>query len=153
MKSYVLRPLYVVIAFVCIILLARVFVVPKDFGIGERGFMYGWHRKGAEDFWRNFKVKYQTREYCEGCHAQKYETIMASPHAIIQCENCHGPAVDHPVKPEKLTIDRRRDLCLRCHAYLPYPTSGRRVIPPINNDEHYPDTECVQCHNPHSPGF
>lgn len=153
MKPHVYRPLYVVIGFVVLILVARYFAVPKDFGIQARGYMYGWHRKGDEQFWKDFKVKYKGRDYCKDCHSDNYEMIMQTPHAIIQCENCHGPAIDHPLKPEKLEIITSRELCLRCHAKLPYEQSGRALIRGINNEEHYADTECVTCHNPHHPGF
>jgi hypothetical protein len=70
----------------------------------------------------------------------------------LQCEDCHGPAVDHPQDPPKLAINKGREMCLRCHAYLPYPTSLRsRMKGFANPDDHNPDTDCVACHNPHSP--
>jgi len=153
MKNHVFRPVLVILAAVGIILVARAFVVPEDFGAHERGYMYGWHRKSNEEEWKNFKVKYQTREYCKGCHAENYEKIMQTPHAVIQCENCHGPAIDHPGEPAKLAIDRSRGQCLRCHASLPYVGSGRMVIRGIDDEAHNPGVECVMCHNPHRPGF
>ncbi len=151
MKNHVLRPLFVVIGVVILILLARLVLVPKDFGIGQRGYMYGWHRNSSEEDWKNFKVKYQGKEYCKDCHSDKYDKINKTPHKIIQCENCHGPAIDHPADPEKLTIDKSRALCLRCHYPLPYPTSGRSKIKSIDPDNHNPGIECADCHNPHNP--
>ncbi len=152
MKSHVWRPLFVVIAFVVLILGVRLFYVPKDFGIWERGYMYGFHRKGNENDWKAFKVKYKfDGEYCKGCHSDKSDSIMKTPHAIINCENCHGPALDHPDNPPKLTIDKSRGLCLRCHYPLPYPTSGRSNIRGIDPDQHNPGVDCVSCHNPHNP--
>jgi hypothetical protein len=152
MKHHVLRPLYVVISIVVIILIARAFFVPKDFGVGERGYMYGWHRAGNEEDWKKFKIKYRTSEYCKDCHSANYASIKLSPHKNIQCENCHGPAIDHPDDPPKLTIDRSRAWCLRCHAHLAYPTSNRRLIKGFENpDKHNPGMECSTCHNPHSP--
>jgi predicted CXXCH cytochrome family protein len=151
MKNHVFRPLFVVIGLVILILLARMVIVPKDFGIHERGFMYGWHRKGNEQDWKNFKVKYRGKEYCKDCHTDKYDSINKTPHRIIQCENCHGPAIDHPSDPPKLTIDRSRALCLRCHFPLPYPTSGRANIRSIDPEKHNPGIECSTCHNPHNP--
>jgi predicted CXXCH cytochrome family protein len=151
MKSHVLRPLYVILALVGLILLLRVFIVPEDFGTYDRGFMYAWHRKGNEQEWKDFKVKYQTAEYCKQCHTEQSALLGNSPHLLIQCENCHGPAIDHPAEPPKLSIDRSRQFCLRCHSWLPYKASGRYDIAGINPDEHYPDAECATCHNPHSP--
>jgi predicted CXXCH cytochrome family protein len=153
MKNHVLRPLFVVIGIVALILLARLVLVPKDFGIGQRGYMYGWHRNSSEEEWKNkiIKVKYQGKEYCKDCHQDKYDKINKTPHKIIQCENCHGPAIDHPSDPPKLAIDKSRALCLRCHYPLPYPTSGRANIRSIDPDKHNPDVECSNCHNPHNP--
>jgi len=153
MKSHVMRPLYVVIGIVAAILVVREFVVPEDFGIYERGYMYSWHRKSNEDEWKAFKVKYRSSEYCKDCHSDKYASIMQTPHAIIQCENCHGPAIDHPENPKKLSIDKSRELCLRCHSSLPYPTSNRANIRGIDPDRHNPGIECVMCHNPHKPSL
>ncbi len=160
MKIHVFRPLIVFLGIVALILLARLVLVPKDFGIGpragsdspnEKSYMYGWHRKGNEEDWKKFKVKYQGREYCKDCHADKIASIDKTPHRIIQCENCHGPAIEHPLDPPKLTIDRSRDLCLRCHYPLPYPTSGRAKIRGIDPEKHNPGVECSSCHNPHDP--
>lgn len=153
MRNHVWRPLFVVIGIVAVILFARSLYVPDDFGIQERGYMYGFHRKGNETEWKAQEVMYKTSSYCEGCHPDKVESLGSSPHVIIQCENCHGPAVNHPDNPPKLAIDRSRELCLRCHAKLPYPTSGRAVIPGIDPEAHNPGIECADCHNPHNPSL
>lgn len=146
---HVLRPLYVVLALAGMILIARIFVVPNDFGIHEKGYMYGWYRKANESEWKAFGVKYQGKEYCMDCHAQQEKEVRSSRHNSIECENCHGPALGHPSDPQKLTIDRSRELCLRCHAYLSYPTSKRSEIKDIDPNQHNPGGECVACHNPH----
>ena len=93
MKNHVFRPLFLVFGFVAVVLIAREIVVPDDFGAHEAGYMYGWHRKGNEQEWKDFKVKYQGKEYCQLCHPDKIEMISKTPHSIINCENCHGPAV------------------------------------------------------------
>ncbi|HTG82162.1 MAG TPA: cytochrome C, partial [Geobacteraceae bacterium] len=72
MKNHVWRPLYVALAIVLLILTARLFLVPKDFGVWERGYMYSWHRKGNEADWRAVKVKYKTTVYCKECHAREF---------------------------------------------------------------------------------
>lgn len=152
-KSHVWRPLYVALFIVALILLARIFIVPKDFGAHERGYMYGWHRKGNEQEWQAVKVKYRTVSYCKECHAEKVESISKSPHGIINCENCHGPALDHPKDPPTLTIDHSRKLCIRCHAKLTTPTSGRAKIRGIDPETHNPEAECSLCHDPHHPNL
>ena len=152
MKTHLFRPLIVVLCIVAAILIARIFYVPKDFGVHERGYMYGWYRQGNIGDWSNdIKVKYQGTDFCKDCHADNYKSIMMTPHAIIQCENCHGPAVGHPDELSKLPIDRSRAQCLRCHYPLPYRTSGRADIRGIDPETHNKDIECISCHNPHNP--
>ena len=153
MNNHVFRPLLVVIGLVVIVLVIRPFYVPKDFGIHERGYMYGWYRNSNIEDWKKVTVKYQGKEYCTTCHPDKTESIDRTPHAIIQCENCHGPALEHPSDPPKLAVDRSREQCLRCHAKLVYPSSGRAQIRGIDPDKHNPDVECVMCHNPHKPSL
>lgn len=158
MKNHVLRPLFTFIGIIMLILLARLFLVPKDFGAYERGYMYSWHRLGNEEDWKKIKVKYQGAEYCKDCHEKNYTSIKKSPHKNIQCENCHGPANtvngDHYSEAlPKLAIDKSRAQCLRCHFPLPYPSSGRSKIKGIDPDKHNPDVECCMCHNPHMPGL
>jgi len=158
-KSHVWRPLYVVIAFVAALLVFRFFYVPNDFGSGKRGFMYSYHRKANEMEWKNQPAKYSTsgrermHEYCSACHGAIVKVRSEKLHGIIPCEDCHGPALQHPEKPEKLTIDRSRGLCLRCHTNLPYTTSERHRIPGINPKTHNTGVECVKCHNPHNPSL
>lgn len=146
---HVLRPLYVVLILVAIIFIARIFLVPDDFGINERGYMYGWYRKANVDEWKAFTPKYSGTESCKSCHSPQEQKTMASGHKIVTCENCHGPALDHPSNPSKLGLDKSRGLCLRCHASLPYPASQRADIRGIDSERHNPGLNCVLCHNPH----
>ncbi|HLB25921.1 MAG TPA: cytochrome C, partial [Nitrospirota bacterium] len=114
MKNHVWRPLFVVLLLVAVILAARAFLVPKDFGVHDQGYMYGFHRLGNEKEWSGMKPNYKfDSSYCEGCHEDKVKSISGSSHAIIPCEDCHGPAMDHPDNPPKLGIDRSREQCLR----------------------------------------
>ena len=157
MKSHVWRPLYVVIALVVALLIFRLFYVPNDFVSGKRGFMYSYHRKSNEVEWKQQPAKYgvtgreRMHEYCSTCHGEVVKVRTEKFHGIIPCEDCHGPALNHPEEPEKLSIDRSRELCLRCHTNLPYTTSERKRIPGIDPKGHNPGLQCVKCHNPHNP--
>jgi len=151
MGNHVWRPLLVALAVVAIILGMRIVLVPSDFGAHERGYMYGWHRKGNEAEWKNVTFKYRTTAYCIKCHKDKYNDIKESPHAAIMCENCHGPAMNHPDDPRSLNVDRSRKLCVRCHLKLTYAASGRASMKGINPATHYTEAECVLCHYPHNP--
>ncbi len=151
MKNHVWRPLYIVLAIVGGIIITRTLLVPNDFGVYERGYMYGWHRKSNEAEWRKYPIKYKSPQICAECHPEKDREIKSSPHASISCQNCHGPNYNHPDDPQGLTIDRSRGLCIRCHAHLPYKGTLRGGIPGINPETHYPQEQCVMCHIPHSP--
>jgi hypothetical protein len=83
MKSHVFRPLWIVFGIIGAVLIARLFYVPKDFGVHERGYMYGWYREGNIGDWKNFKIKYQGSDYCKNCHPDKSESIAMTPHALI----------------------------------------------------------------------
>jgi hypothetical protein len=151
MKKHVFLPLLLVLVCIGLLLVARHLMVPPDFGINGRNFTYGFFRRSNIEDWKNFKVKYRGREYCRECHEEKLEEILPSPHGPIQCENCHGPAIDHPDDPEVLPVTTNRLLCLRCHAGLPYPQSNRADMPAVDPEAHNPGYPCIECHNPHNP--
>ena len=151
MKRHVLHPLWVAIGLVGALLLARQFLVPDDFGIQGDSFTYNYHRLSNVQEWKEFPIKYQGWESCRECHRENVRTQRRSPHRQIECENCHGPSVNHPDEVEYLPRNTKRELCLRCHAYLEYPNSARLEIPPIKDRMHYRRKECVECHNPHNP--
>lgn len=153
MSNHVFRPLLVALIIFIFILAVRHFVVPRDFGIGDRGFMYGYHRASSEQDWANFRVKYQGKKFCGECHDKEYKNNMSSSHKVLDCEGCHGPALEHPDNPEKLSIDRNNGLCLRCHAKLPYPTSLRGEMKGIDPKKHNPEAGCSECHDAHRPNW
>jgi len=150
-KNHVFRPLLVVAILVAIFFLVRSFMVPNDFGVHEDSYTYHWYREGNIGDWEAVSVKYQGSEYCGSCHEGEADLAARGFHKIIQCENCHGPASLHPKDPPKLDIDRTRELCLRCHTQLDYPSSGRADIRGIDPETHNRGVECVECHNPHDP--
>lgn len=151
MKNHVLRPLWVALGLIALVLLVRHFMVPADFGVHGRNFTYGFHRLSNIGEWQAVPVKYQGRDSCAACHDIPARENQASRHQAIQCENCHGPALDHPGRPEFLPIDRGRALCLRCHALLPYQGSIRAGIKGIDPETHNPGRPCIACHSPHKP--
>ncbi|MEE9910862.1 MAG: cytochrome c3 family protein [Deltaproteobacteria bacterium] len=146
---HVLRPLFIILVLIALILIARTFWIPDDFGVHERGYMYGWHRLSNIDEWKKVPVKYRGDPFCAGCHAGQTQKLASASHKDIACENCHGPAASHPAEPRKLVLDRSRELCLRCHTFLPYPTSQRSQIKGIQPEQHHPGLNCVICHKPH----
>jgi predicted CXXCH cytochrome family protein len=151
--SHAWRPLLVVVALLALLFVVRQIYVPGDFGVQESGYTYGWYREQSVTDWKWLTAKYQGKESCAPCHQRQVEAISDEPHSGIQCENCHGPALDHPSDPAKLTIDRTRELCLRCHARLPYPSSARRYLRAIDPASHGSGRPCVECHVPHEPSL
>ena len=140
---------------------ARMIFVPS-FTAANDDYRYQWHRVANEAEWKDVKVKYQGSESCKDCHADQFNAVAASVHAKVSCENCHGPAIDHPDNPAKLAIDRSRELCLRCHANLPYRNQDYKELPKgavklkmVGPDEHNPgtDVQCIACHDAHKAAF
>lgn len=150
---HVYRPLFVILGLVALILTVRYFVVPQGFGVHANGYMYGWYRTSNIEDWKKMPVQHQGRDYCKDCHEKEVRLNLTSPHAKIQCENCHGPAGDHPNEPPRLSIDRSREQCLRCHSQLNYAQSDRSKIKGIDPLTHNVDIECASCHNPHQPNL
>lgn len=151
MKSHVLRPLWLAIVLVAAVFVARIFMVPDDFGVHGESFTYNFYRAGNVEEWKDVRVKYRGRERCARCHEENMAALTSSKHARMECENCHGPGVGHPRKIEKLPIDASREHCLRCHQYLPYPSSQRAALPGIDGKRHKKRHECRKCHDPHHP--
>ena len=151
MKKHVLRPLWVAIGLVAVVLIARQFLVPPDFGVHGDSFTYNFYRLSNVQEWKDFPVKYQGQARCARCHEENSTEHAASKHAMIECENCHGPGVGHPKTVKKLPIDTSREQCLRCHEYLAYPSSQRMTLPSVVGEKHRPRRECRACHNPHHP--
>jgi predicted CXXCH cytochrome family protein len=150
-SGHVWRPVLVVVAVVVLLLVVREAYVPSDFGVHEGGYTYGWYRERSIGDWKWATVKYQGKDSCAPCHDMQVSHVSGTPHAGIQCENCHGPAEDHPSDPKTLPTDRSRELCLRCHAKLPYPSSARGGLRGVDPEAHHPEQTCVECHLPHEP--
>ena len=153
MRSHVLRPLWVALAVVASVFVARIFLVPDDFGVHGESFTYNYYRLGNVQEWQDFPAKYQGRERCGRCHEENLVEIADSKHAKMQCENCHGPGAGHPKTVKKLPINSSRELCLRCHHKLEYPSSQRGALPGVDGATHGKTRECRKCHNPHQPNL
>ena len=151
MQNHVLRPLWVAIGLIAVVLVARQFLVPPDFGVHGESFTYHFYRQGNVQEWKDVPVKYVGQERCARCHEDISAAHAGAKHAAIQCENCHGPAAGHPRQVKELPVDRSREQCLRCHQHLPYPSSLRMALPAIDGESHRPRRECRACHDPHLP--
>ena len=151
MKRHVLHPLWVAIGLVGLIFVLRMFLVPDDFGVHGDSFTYNFYRQSNVQEWQEFPVKYQGSDSCMECHGAKVRAHRRAPHKRVECENCHGPAGNHPDDVELLPLNRDRDMCLRCHGDIEYPDTARSELPQIIDRRHKRKRECVSCHNPHDP--
>lgn len=156
--SQILFGVVIIIAFSVMGLLAIRKIFIPSFTSANNDFRYQWHRVANEQEWKEYKIKHKGSAYCNDCHGEYNKNLSNSFHAKIQCENCHGAAFDHPANPSKLIVDKSRDLCLRCHYYLPYrPTEYKEIgskttkLKLIKPENHAPDEKmpCVACHDPH----
>jgi hypothetical protein len=126
------------------LLLARGLLVPDTFGD------VGHYRAAAVDSIAAQPVKYAGREACAACHTNVEAERVAGNHRGLSCEVCHGPAAGHASAPlsGKPPINRRRDLCILCHAFNPSRPTG---FPQVDSLEHNSRLPCIGCHTPHAP--
>jgi hypothetical protein len=143
---HLLRAAALFLALILVFLLARGFLVPKDFGT------YGHYRAGALDDNRSRPPAFAGMKACEDCHADVVESRKGSKHSGVRCEACHGPQAAHagaedpsaakPARPDP------RGLCLRCHEENVARPAG---FPQVNAKDHGGGEECHVCHKPHHP--
>jgi len=126
------------------------------------------------DNWADYKAGEEVPFDCGSCHATGYSEDghqggmagIIGTWALegVQCEACHGPALDHVegngAKKETVNIDPSADFCGQCHTS----SDNVNVIPAANGfiekngqyNEHQASphqyTDCVKCHDPHKKG-
>ena len=65
MKNHVLRPLWVAIGLVVLILVARHLMVPPDFGVHGKSFTYNFYRLSDIADYKALPVKYRGKKVCD----------------------------------------------------------------------------------------
>ena len=99
--------------------------------------------------WADRTVRYGVSQ-CANCHIEHVATVATSRHAIVSCELCHAPTVDHPGKdPSVVAALPASDsaTCVACHEKV----GGRpATLPEVEVIFHYPAVDCLLCHDPHS---
>jgi hypothetical protein len=139
MKAYqhFLLALKLLLIFVLSFLAFRKVVVPEPYG----EFQSFW--KKNQGYWKDqVPVQHQGSLSCQeaACHASVGVLWGSSRHKIVSCETCHG--VDSGAE--------NRDViqCLTCHR----PLKARPAnFPQVSPDQHYPNQNCLGCHDPHAP--
>jgi hypothetical protein len=138
------RLVIVVVVLVAALLIARHYLIPKDFG------KYGHFRASAVDSIIAQPVQYAGQVACADCHPDIVKTKSGGYHKNVACEVCHGPAFNHTQDPTavKPPAPRQRDSCPVCHEFLPSRPTG---FPQIVTASHNPYKPCIGCHQPHDP--
>lgn len=124
--------------------LLRAAVVPAGFG------RYGHYRAGAIDDNRARALAFAGQGECVYCHDTQVEARQAGKHRIVSCEACHGPQAKHAASDGKLKPVRPEinALCLNCHEKDSAKTAA---FPQVARADHYADSKCNDCHQPHKP--
>jgi hypothetical protein len=138
-----LIPLFAV--FIGLFLLARYFLVPETFG------EYGHYRGASLGENAALELHFAGKEMCSMCHDDIASDLQGDQHRFLSCEVCHGPGMDHANSPEEHQLARpgERGHCGKCH--FVHPAKNKEIILQVEPEEHYPENECITCHNPHKP--
>lgn len=138
------RLVTVVVVLVGMLVAARSYLVPADFGKD------GHFRASAVQEVAAQKIEYAGHEKCAECHEDVVATKNAGYHKSVTCEVCHGPAAAHAEDPSsaKPPAPRERGSCPLCHEYLPSRPTG---FPQIVTASHNPMKPCISCHKAHDP--
>ncbi len=133
-----------VILVVALLIAARIFLIPSDFG------KYGHFRASAVEEIISQNIQYAGNEICTECHDDVAATKSDGYHKDVACEVCHGPAASHTEDPTsvQLRAPRDRGSCPLCHEFLPSRPTG---FPQIVSASHNPIRPCISCHEPHDP--
>lgn len=129
---------------VAALLVGRAVLLPKTFGD------IGHYRADALGELAALPQSYAGGQVCGDCHVDEWGAKLASHHASVACESCHGPAFAHTESPDetKPKVNSGRDGCTICHGYNVSRPSG---FPQIQADFHNPGQKCVACHSAHAP--
>ncbi|MBI4469365.1 MAG: hypothetical protein HY650_08610 [Acidobacteria bacterium] len=88
-------------------------------------------------------------EECSACHAEIARTKAVSPHALLECTECHTVPAEHKVAPRitRASIPTERGFCGKCHDK----DTATLQPPKIDINTHGEKYLCWQCHYPHMP--
>jgi hypothetical protein len=117
---------------------------------------YGFHRpedkdhRGNAEEWMAQPLQYLESSYCASCHTERFELWQRADHGSVTCETCHGPGTAHVEEREKPLVDVSRQFCGLCHAAV---FSRPSDFPQVDMETHGSQSNCVNCHDPHAPGF
>ncbi len=89
-------------------------------------------------------------EECSACHGEIARTKAVSPHAALECIQCHKTPEEHKSTPHMIRPGKPQDraFCGGCHAK---DAKSAANIPRVDLNTHETKYVCWQCHYPHYP--
>ncbi len=144
MKTHVKLVVLILVVFAIVFAAVRAVVIPDSFG------KYGHYRGDSLEENKNLPLVYSESSACKDCHALHFKDWSENQHKGVNCETCHGPALNHVESPTaiKPIAETSKELCRRCHAFMASRPSG---FPQVDFETHNPGKKCRSCHNPHIP--
>jgi hypothetical protein len=142
---HLIRPAALLAGVVGIIIVAR--IVPTPEVLDAYGFYSGGAEENIEE-WKSLPEQYVGSDKCQGCHEPQHDLWRSADHAVVNCEDCHGPGRAHLEDAETPVIDHARGFCGSCHDRL---VSRPARFPQVDMDVMGGEAECTICHNSHSP--
>ena len=96
--------------------------------------------------WASLNPRLGNPNECASCHADVDLEWSRSAHSGQACESCHGAGDRHIAY--GAVMGPMKELCTTCHQKIP----GRPAsMPQVSLIEHYPQQDCMNCHDPHAP--
>lgn len=135
--------------------IVRNLMVPESFG------KFGHYRADAAEEEMDREPVYQGSDVCQNCHGAKHKEWKSGEHKTVNCEDCHGTANMHVVKPvvksgaKTIFVDHSNAMCIRCHLVLPAQPHDvdESPHPQIDVKKHMKGKRCLECHKPHYPNL
>jgi hypothetical protein len=87
---------------------------------------------------------------CNACHTHISRTKALSPHALLECTQCHTTPEEHRIDPRSVLASKpvSRSDCGVCHGKN---ANSEQRIPRIDLAAHGDEHLCWECHYPHHP--
>lgn len=120
--------------------------VPSTFG------QYGRYRGDSISEATSLPINFAGgNQACGKCHQKDLNYISQGEHGTMDCQSCHGPAVEHIKNPAAgyTKVKGTAEFCGACHQKI----AGRskQDIATVTLQIHSGGVECVKCHDPHQP--
>jgi hypothetical protein len=138
----ILRIVLLAAGIVVVYLAARSLLTPSTFG------QFGFYRGAALAEAASREPVYAGMAACAECHEEEVQKLKTHGHKTLSCEGCHGPGQEHVSNPDVKLQILNYSHCVRCHDANP---SRPRFHKQIVTKDHYPGSNCTECHAPHMP--